>query len=133
MLHQGDDGIHWRCAGSIPVLASGSPEDIRDLRRDLREHGLFFEAHPQLNRFPWAVPDITSNRSISAAIKRQTFNFHKKVLARPLGIFLDRLEARSGQDAWQRAAFCQTPQQVWDQGTYGLSGLDGISDRDATT
>nr|BAP69114.1 RxLR effector candidate protein [Hyaloperonospora arabidopsidis Emoy2] len=70
------------------------------LRRDQQEPGLVFEAHPQLHRFPWAVPGTTSNCSISAATKRQAFNFHKKVLARPLGIFLDRLESRAGQDAW---------------------------------
>ena len=42
------------------------------------------------------------------------FELTKKVLARSLGIFLDRLEERSGRDEWQRAALCQTPKQVWN-------------------
>ena len=113
-LIQGTDGMHWRCGGLIPELANGSPADRQAFSQELQEHGLVFEAHPQLHRFPWAVPDPTPNRFVQAALKQQAFRYHKKVLARPLGIFLDRLEERSGRDEWQRAALSQTPQQVWD-------------------
>ena len=116
------------------MLAGGSQDDIRDLRRDLQEQGLVFGAHTQLHRFPCAVPDTTSNRSISAAIKRQPSTSQKRVDPSSEDLF-----GQTGSAGWAglmaaRSLLSNSTASLgpWT-GTYGLSGLDGISDRDTTT
>lgn len=115
-----DDGIHWCSTGPLPVLGINSPNDQQRIGHQLQARGFVFEAHPQLHRFPWSVPDTTSNESVLAALKRQAYEFHKKELAKPLGALLDRLDARASTDEWQRAALTQTPKQAWDH-SHGLT------------
>ena len=119
-LHQLADGIHWRCTGHFPELADGFTAAERTFRSDSQSTVFVFEAHPLLHRFPWSVPDTTPNECVITCLKRQAFAFHKKMLARRLGAFLDRLETRASTDDWQRAVLSQTPQQAWDH-SHGLT------------
>ena len=113
-LHQLADGIHWKCTRPFPKLTDVFTAAERTPRSDLQTTGFVFEAHPLLHRFPWSVPDTTPNECIITCLKRQAFALHKKMLARRLYAFLDRLETRACTDDWQRAVLSQTPQQAWD-------------------
>ena len=97
-LLQGDDGLHCFFSGSIPELDLDGSTDRRTVKHAMRTWGLVFEAHPQLQWFPWSVPDATPNRHVLRALGVQAFQSCKKVFARPLLAFVDRLEAKADND-----------------------------------
>ena len=86
----------------------------------LQQHGVVFNAHPRHHRFPWAVADAVSNASIRTTLSRLSFKLHKRQLVVALRPLMQRLEAATRTDQWQRAVAHQRPSQVWDH-AHGLT------------
>ena len=90
-LHYAENGIHGVCHSSLQKLNTVSLSERLPIRRDIRTWGLVFEANPQIHRLPSSVPDTTSNDSITKALGKQSFRFHKKVLVRHILTLVDCL------------------------------------------
>ena len=110
---QGHDGLHWFVKGSVPQLDICCSTERRAVNTAIRKWGLVFEAHPQIHQFPWSVPDVTPNRSVTKAFGAQAFRHCKNLFADPLLKIVAQLDTKAAKNEWQRAALKQTSRQVW--------------------
>ena len=119
-LTQAADGFRWFFTTRFPELVTNSRVERTTWLEQLHQHGVAFYAHPRHHRFPWAVADAVSNASIRTTLSRLSFKLHKRQLAVALRPLLQRLEAATRTDTWQRAVVHQRPSQVWDH-AHGLT------------
>ena len=80
----------------------------------LSKWDLVFESHLQLHRFSWPIIEATPYWFRIQVLGAQAVKFCKSIFARPLLASVDRCASKAEKHRWQRAAYWQSPLQVWD-------------------
>ncbi|GMF51546.1 unnamed protein product [Phytophthora fragariaefolia] len=97
---QAHNGIQWMFVGAIPPLADLGETNLRRTRSRLQQHGVVFEAHPSLHKYPCAAPPTISNGKLLGYIHRAAYAHCKTDFEKPLGEVTRRLAAKAKTNRW---------------------------------
>lgn len=111
-LTQCHNGLTWMFDGEPPPVQGKTQELTQLAERKLIRNGVVFSFNPQVHHYPRSAPPMVPNRRVFSFLKRQAFKSSMRCLATPLKQVIDRLDSKSQQTRWQRAALDVPPDHI---------------------